>query len=275
MSPFTTPSHLTALLIQQTENAYLDKANQQVDFFNGEIAKGENNGTKLNLWSSGMGWFKAHYVEGTSLLHAVTRNTDKVVADARDAANSNIALLEERVSQHLSDTDVITGNQLFIVGGRIEGYVYGTTRENEAFNIFVRMIWNYRYGENSANRVITQYAQFRSERQGARQEGKPVVTERQAAAEAAKSEREAAKEARRSAQLEKFKKAPTRLARASRKNITVWGESHPSSPMWDRIATYADAMPDSEVEELFAKGFRTSGDLESYLERQLKREAVA
>ena len=36
------------------------------------------------------------------------------------------------------------------------------------------MMWNYRYGENSANGYLTQYVQYRSNRYGARQEGKSV-----------------------------------------------------------------------------------------------------
>lgn len=263
---FTTPAYLTAQLLTITEDAYLSQAKLQVTHFNDLVQEGRAR------YVSGGPWFEIHRVSGSLAIQAVTRRTDAVIKDARQTALANVALLEERVSQHLSETDTVTGHSLFINAGRIEGKVYGITKDQEAFNIYVRMMWNFRYGENSANGVITQYAQFRSERQGARQEGKPVVTERQAAAEAAKAEREAAKEARRSAQLEKFKKAPARLAKSARKDIEFWGETHPSAPKWSWIAMTADAMTEVEINDLFNKGFRTSGDIESYLGREFAKQ---
>lgn len=263
---FTTPPHLTAQLLAITEDAYLSHANLQVKHFNDLIQDGQSR--KIY----GGAWFEIHRVSGSLAIQAVTRKTDVVLKDARQTALANVALLEERVSQHLSETDIVTGHNLFINAGRIEGKVYGITKDQETFSIYVRMMWNFRYGENSANGVITQYAQFRSERQGARQEGKPVVTERQAAAEAAKAEREAAKEARRAAQLGKFKKAPARVAKGARKDIEFWGETHPSAPKWSWVAKAADELNEVEIKELFDKGLRTSGDLESYLEREFNRK---
>lgn len=267
---FTNPPHLTAQLLSITEDAYLSQANLQVKHFNNLIQEGKSR----DIWGQmggNAGWFEYHHVKDSLALQAVTRRTDKIIAAAREVALNNVATLEERVSQHLSETDTVTGHNLFINAGRIEGKVYGITKDQETFSIYARMMWNFRYGENSANGVITQYAQFRSERQGARQEGKPVVTERQAAAEAAKAEREAAKEARRAAQLEKFMKAPARVAKGARKDIEFWGESHPSAPKWSWVAKAADEMNGVEVKELFDKGFRTSGDLESYLKREFDR----
>jgi hypothetical protein len=271
---FVTPAYLAAQLIATTEDAYMGQADRQVATFNDMVANGQARNIPYGMVMSAQGWYESHYVKDSLALIGVTRRTDRVIEAAREAALGNIALLEERVSQHLATTDTITGNDLYIVAGRIEGRVYGITKDSETFNVYVRMMWNYRYGENSANGVMTQYAQFRSERQGARQEGKPVVTERQAAAEAAKAEREAAKEARRAALLEEFKKVPTRLAKSSLKNIEVWGETHPTAPEWRWVAQTAEKLTEEEIEQLFVKGFRTSGDLERHLEREFNRQAL-
>lgn len=265
---FTTPSHLTAQLLAATEDAYLSQANLQVKRFNDLIQEGRAREV------SGGPWFEIHRVSGSLAIQAVTRRADVVIKDARQTALANVALLEERVSQHLSETDTVTGHGLLINAGRIEGMVHGITKNRETFNIYVRMMWNFRYGENSANGVITQYAQFRSERQGAIQEGKPVVTERQAAADSAKAEREAAKEARRSALLEKFKKAPARLAKDARKDIVFWGSTHPDSAKWEWIAKAAELLTEAEIEGLFNKGLRTSGDIERHLEREFAKQVV-
>lgn len=233
---FKTPAYLTAQLLSITEDAYLSQANLQVKHFNDLIQEGKSR----DIWGQmggNAGWFEFHHVKDSLALQAVTRRTDKIIAAAREVALSNVATLEDRVSQHLSETDTVTGHNLFINAGRIEGKVYGITKGQETFSIYVRMMWNFRYGENSANGVITQYAQFRSERQGARQEGKPLVTERQAAAEAAKAEREAAKEARRSALLEKFKKAPARLAKSARKDIEFWKGLRWTGEEWVKVTT--------------------------------------
>lgn len=265
---FTTPAYLVSQLVTATEDAYLSQAKIQVTKNNDLIQEGRSRDIFRGPW------FEVHYVSGSLAIQAVTRRTDRVLEDARQNALANVSLLEERVSQHLSSTDTITGHSLYITAGRIEGRVYGVTSNQEAFNVYVRMMWNFRYGENSANRVITQYAQFRSERQGAPQNGQPVVTEKQVAAEKVKAERQAAKEARHSAQLEKFKKAPARLAKSARKDIVFWGESHPDASLWKWMAETAEAMTEEKVVDLFNKGLRTSGDIESYLGREFNRKSL-
>jgi hypothetical protein len=73
--------------------------------------------------------------------------------------------------------------------------------------------------------------------------------------------------------VEKLQKAPARIARAMRKNIADWGANHPTAPEWLAVAKLAEAMTPKQVEELFAAGSRTSGDIEGQLERQARQAA--
>ena len=82
------------------------------------------------------------------------------------------------------------------------------------------MMWNYRYGENSANGYLTQYVQFRSDRRGARQEGKTVLQrlteeEKQAKADAKKAEAIAKNEAK----WERFRVLPDQIDRWATREI--------------------------------------------------------
>ena len=96
--------------------------------------------------------------------------------NAKFQAKHSIGLLESRVNGHLAVTDKITDINLKLgKKNLIEGFVTGTTQTAKEFKIFTQMIWNYRYGANSANGYLTQYVQFRSDRRGARQEGKTVL----------------------------------------------------------------------------------------------------
>ena len=97
--------------------------------------------------------------------------------NAREQRNHSVALLESRINSHVATTDILHELQDTLnlgKGNLIEGYVDGTTANGERFRIHTQMMWNYRYGENSANGYMTQYVQFRSDRRGARQEGKSV-----------------------------------------------------------------------------------------------------
>ena len=122
--------------------------------------------------------------------------------NAKFQAKHSIGLLESRVNGHLAVTDKITDINLKLgKKNLIEGFVTGTTKNAEEFKIFTQMIWNYRYGANSANGYLTQYVQFRSDRRGARQEGKTVLQrlteqEKQAKADAKQAELIAKNEAK-------------------------------------------------------------------------------
>ncbi len=130
--------------------------------------------------------------------------------NAQAQRDHSVALLEARVNGHLAVTDKITADNLKL--GRqnlIEGNVTGLTKEGEEFQVFTQMMWNYRYGENSANGYLTQYVQFRSDRRGARQEGKSI---QQAKTEAEKQAKRDAKQAiidqKQQVKWEKFQKLP-------------------------------------------------------------------
>jgi len=122
--------------------------------------------------------------------------------NAKAQRDHSVGLLESRVNGHLAVTDKITDINLELGQGYfIEGFVTGTTEQGKEFKIFTKMIWNYRYGSNSANNYLTQYVQFRSDRRGARQEGKTVLqrateAEKQAKADAKKAEAIAKNEAK-------------------------------------------------------------------------------
>lgn len=208
------------------------------------------------------------YPEPQKIL-AVTRRTDNILRMAKEQADHNVALLQQRVAQHLGEGETVLGNTLKVTGNElIEGHVLVTAANGERAKIYIRMIWNYRYGENSANGVLTQYAQFRSERSGAPLPGKSIA---QAKTEAEKAARAAEKAERRAAQVEKLKQAPARLAKAMRKKVKEWGNDHPSAPAWLAMADVFDAMTPAQVEELFEAGCRTSGDIEYRLRRQMKQ----
>jgi hypothetical protein len=193
---------------------------------------------------------------------------------AKEQADHNVALLEQRVSQHLGEGEQVTRNTLKVSGKElIEGHVMLKAANGEDARVHVRMVWNYRYGENAANRVLTQYAQFRSNRTGAALPGKSVA---QTKTEAEKAGKAAEKAARAAAQVEKLQKGPARIAKAMRKSIANWGSDHPTAPEWLAVAKLAEAMTPKQVEELFASGkVRTSGDIEYHLKRQVRQAQKA
>ena len=125
------------------------------------------------------------------------------------------------------DLNVNYSNQL--IEGRVYGHIYdyiapeadiAKRREETKFEIYVRMIWNYRYGENSANGHLTQYTQFRSERHGAEMIGKSKVqraTDEEKAKKAA--EKKAAADAKEQAKWERFLKLPVQMEKWLTKEI--------------------------------------------------------
>ena len=150
-----------------------------------------------------------------------TVNYELCKANAKAQTKHSVGLLESRVNGHLAVTDEITDIKLELGRGYfIEGFVIGTTKDTEEFKIFTKMIWNYRYGANSANGYLTQYVQFRSDRRGARQEGKTVLQrlteqEKQAKADAKQAELVAKNEAK----WERFRVLPDQINRWADKGI--------------------------------------------------------
>lgn len=92
-----------------------------------------------------------------------------LIQEQVDRAHS---LLKNRVNKNLDEGDTITGHHLWVdtSSNLIEGKVHCQTDEEEEFYISVSMIWNYRYGSNSKNGVLTVYPQFRGCRSLARKQ---------------------------------------------------------------------------------------------------------
>ena len=150
-----------------------------------------------------------------------TVNYEACKENAKAQTRHSVGLLESRINGHLAVTDKITDINLALGNGYfIEGFVIGTTEKGEEFKIYTKMIWNYRYGANSANGYLTQYVQFRSDRRGARQEGKTVLqrlteAEKQAKADAKQAELVAKNEAK----WERFRVLPDQIDRWADKQI--------------------------------------------------------
>ncbi len=140
---------------------------------------------------------------------------------ARAQRERAVALCEERANNHLAVTDqVISHNFKLAKANLIDGIVIGKTATNEDFKIHLQMMWNYRYGENSANGYMTQYVQYRSDRRGARQEGKSVQQAKTDAQKQAKlDEKQAIIDQKNLAKWEKFQKLPVQMEKWVDKEI--------------------------------------------------------
>ena len=148
-------------------------------------------------------------------------NLEACFKSARQQRDHSVALCEQRINSHLAITDEVKINTLKLgKGNLIEGFVSGLTATNENFKIYLQMMWNYRYGENSANGYMTQYVQYRSDRTGARQEGKSV---QQAITDAERQAKRDAKQAivdqKNLAKWEKFQKLPVQMEKWIDKEI--------------------------------------------------------
>jgi len=236
---FTTPDHLKQHLVSTITTAFIaevqDKCNHkntQVDTHKKEGIRYPHNYTgryiicaekRLEEKSPVFGWeeprFYPHY--------------SNIIKDAQAQADSAVALLESRIAQHHTDNEFIYKTDLKVNYSNqlIEGRVYGRVYDYAdpavhgdllatKFEIYIRMIWNYRYGENSANGHLTQYTQFRSERHGAEMIGKSKVqraTDEEKAKKAA--DKQAAADAKTAAKWERFAKLPVQLEKWLDKEI--------------------------------------------------------
>ena len=150
-----------------------------------------------------------------------TVNYEACKANAKAQRNHSVGLLESRINGHLAVTDVVYDTNLQLgKANLIVGNVTGHTKDDQDFQIHTQMMWNYRYGANSANGYLTQYVQFRSDRRGARQEGKTVLQrlteeEKQAKADAKKAEAIAKNEAK----WERFRVLPEQIDRWATREI--------------------------------------------------------
>lgn len=261
---FTTPAEITDALTDRIRTRLLAQAYRQAEEAQQYVGQKT---ARVKLGPLVAARFENYWRErdGQTLrsadidFRAIQSITEASVKNATD-------LLEDRVNRNIGEGEELTVIDLTI---QQTDLITGTV-EGKGWHIEIQMLWNYRYGENSANGVLTVYPQFRGTRHGLPMAGKPQMSKATAAKEAAKAERAAAKAARRAELRAKFAKAPERLARSCEKSIQQWGESHPSAPRWAWIRDAARGLTVEQLNEMFAQAIRTSGDLENHLERQYR-----
>ena len=221
---FTTPDHIKQHLVETITSAFIAEVqatcktkNEQVDHHKAVGIRWPFTSTgryvrevdrRLENKSTVFGWDEPRYYPHYA----------NIVKDAQAQADAAVGLLQSRIGQHMTEKETIYKTALEVnysnqlIEGRVFGYDFISdatsekAREASKFEIQVRMIWNYRYGENSANGHLTQYTQFRSERHGAEMIGKSKV--------------------QRATDEEKAKKAAEKKAAADGKEQAKW-ERHP------------------------------------------------
>lgn len=112
-------------------------------------------------------WLKPHYElnefgRPTKITHMEVKK-DAVTLSALETVQRAADNFQLKVEKWMKEGEFIMSHDLRLNGDLIEGKIFGSG-PNGSFYIKARMIWNYRYGENSANGVLTQYVQFRGER---------------------------------------------------------------------------------------------------------------
>ena len=241
---FTVPEHIKQHLVETITRSFIAEVqatckhkNMQVDHHKAEGIRWPFTSTgryiietekRLDEKSPVFGWDEPRYYPHYA----------NIIKDAQAQADSAVGLLQSRIGQHMTDQEWIYKTDLHInysnqlIEGRVYGHVYDyiadertieQRREETKFEIYVRMIWNYRYGENSANGHLTQYTQFRSERHGAEMIGKSKVqraTDEEKAKKAA--EKKAAADAKEQAKWERFLKLPVQMEKWLTKEIHDW-----------------------------------------------------
>ena len=243
---FETPEHIKKHLVETITSAFIAEVQDSCKHRNKQVDHHKAEGIRWPYCSTGhyvrevdrrleekspvFGWDEPRYYPHYA----------NIVKDAQAQADAAVGLLESRIGQHMTDQEYIWkvdlnvnySNQL--IEGRVYGHVYEyiadektieQRREETKFEIYVRMIWNYRYGENSANGHLTQYTQFRSERHGAEMIGKSKVqraTDEEKAKKAA--EKQAASDAKQAAKWERFAKLPVQMEKWLTKEIHSWAE---------------------------------------------------
>ena len=243
---FTVPEHIKQHLVETITRSFIAEVqatckhkNMQVDHHKAEGIRWPFTSTgryiietekRLEEKSPVFGWDEPRYYPHYA----------NIIKDAQEQADSAVGLLQSRIGQHMTDQEWIYKTDLHInysnqlIEGRVYGHVYDyiadertieQRREETKFEIYVRMIWNYRYGENSANGHLTQYTQFRSERHGTEMVGKSKVqraTDEEKAKKAA--EKQAAADAKQAAKWERFLKLPVQLEKWLTKEIHSWAD---------------------------------------------------
>ena len=253
MTHFTFPTNLADHLEQEIYNKLVASVQQDVDCCNKFWAKREQEGRTYDMAkvyksrsgkvveekvyyyqdSKGLKDITFHQEETSYFDPSVTMRNDyhrplsckvhykRCAENAKAQRDHAVALCTERVNSHLAVSDNVYDINLKLgKGNLIEGNVTGHTVNNQDFQIHLQMMWNYRYGENSANGYLTQYVQYRSDRRGARQGGKSVqqaITD--AERQAKRDEKLAIQNEKQMAKWEKFQKLPVQMEKWIDKEI--------------------------------------------------------
>lgn len=232
MTEFTFPAKLADHLEQEIYTKLITEVQSNVDKYNAMWTKREQEGKTYHTEQTWHGeekvyWYKLSEFLTVTFYQEMDNWNKKMRNDyyrplscvinyeaCKNNAHSQrlhtVALCTERVNNHLAITDEVKINTLKLgKKNLIEGFVSGVTATNENFRIHLQMMWNYRYGENSANGYLTQYVQYRSDRRGARQEGKSVQQAiKDAERQAKRDEKLAIQNEKQMAKWEKFQKLP-------------------------------------------------------------------
>lgn len=266
---FTTPEHLKQHLVNTITTAFIAEVQAKCNHQNEQVDHHKANGIRWPLTCTGryvrevdrrleekspvFGWDEPRYYPHYA----------NIVEDAQAQADAACALLEQRIAQHHTKQEYIwktSDLQVNHANGLIEGRVYGheydyiaddrtieERREATKFEIYVRMIWNYRYGSNSANGHLTTYTQFRSERHGAEMAGKSAQKAKEDAARAERQAKlQAEKDAKKAEKWDRFSKLAVQMEKWSDKKIKTLGQ---------KIAEYDDT-----IQNLKHNNFDTSNE---------------
>ena len=245
MTQFKFPQNLADHLENEIYNKLIASVQTDVDHYNAMWAKREQEGKTFHTEQTWHGEEKIYWYAKSKGLLSITFfqedsygqmvndyyrpwhckvNLEACFKNAREQRNHSVALAEQRVNSHLAVTDQldIPMEDDLKLGklNLIEGYITGFTNSSEDFQIKLQMMYNYRYGENSANGYMTQYVQFRSNRSGARQEGKSVqqaITD--ADRQAKRDEKLAIQNEKQMAKWAKFQKLPVQMEKWIDKEI--------------------------------------------------------
>ena len=266
---FETPEHIKQHLVETITSAFIAEVQATCKHKNNQVDHHKAEGIRWPYCSTGhyvrevdrrleekspvFGWDEPRYYPHYA----------NIVKDAQEQADAACALLEQRIAQHHTKQEYIWKTSDLKVNhanGLIEGRVYGhlydyiadertieERREASKFEIYVRMIWNYRYGSNSANGHLTTYTQFRSERHGAEMAGKSAQKAKEDAARAERQAKlQAEKDAKKAEKWERFSKLAVQMEKWSDKKIKTLGQ---------KIAEYDDT-----IQNLKHNNFDTSNE---------------
>lgn len=243
---FTTPDHLKQHLVNTITTAFIAEVQAKCNHKNEQVDHCKANGIIWPLTCTGRYVREVdRRLEEKSPVFGYDEpryypHYKNIVEDAQAQADAACALLEQRIAQHHTKKEYIwktSDLQVNHANGLIEGRVYGHVydyiadertieerREATKFEIYVRMIWNYRYGENSANGHLTTYTQFRSERHGAEMEGKSAQKAKEDAARAERQAKlQAERDAKKAEKWERFSKLAVQMEKWSDKKIKSLG----------------------------------------------------